>query len=264
MLAFFVVFSVTLNILAFIIFVSYLYGMVSKTDIIARLQREILPLQGYKPRLQPAVDQGLRLLSKAFPGEIFPLGAIHEFHHGSREDKVSTCGFIAGVLSAFTKNNSISVWVCRELNVFPPALSFFGLKPEHVVFVELKNARERGWAIEEALKCKGLSAVVGETEGLSFMQSRRLQLAVERSGVTGFIVHNGKLNTTSSIARWKVKAAKSIVSGDMPGIGFPAWDVELARVRNGKPRHWDLTWSDGGFMEPVKTQALPLHHRKTG
>lgn len=238
--------------------------MVSKADIIARLQREILPLQGYKPRLQPAVDQGLSLLAKAFPGQGFPLGAIHEFHHGGREDKVSTCGFIAGLISAFTKNNSISVWVCKEQQVFPPALAYFGLKPEHVVFVELKNVRERGWAIEEALKCTGLSAVVGETEGLSFMQSRRLQLAVERSGVTGFIVHNGNLNTTTSIARWKVKAARSMVSGDMPGIGYPAWDVHLARARNGNPRHWELVWRDGRFMEPENKQAPSIQHRKTG
>ena len=40
------------------------------------------------------------------------------------------------------------------------------------------------WAIEEALKCDGLAAVIGEMKELSFTNSRRLQLAVEKSHVT--------------------------------------------------------------------------------
>ena len=36
------------------------------------------------------------------------------------------------------------------------------------------------WVIEEALKCEGLAAVIGEIKELSFTQSRRLQLAVEK------------------------------------------------------------------------------------
>lgn len=43
------------------------------------------------------------------------------------------------------------------------------------------------WAIEEALKCNALIAVVGEITELTFNDSRRLQLAVEKSHVTGFI-----------------------------------------------------------------------------
>jgi protein ImuA len=238
--------------------------MVSKTDIIARLQREILPLQGYKPRMQPAVDQGLTLFGSAFPNQSFPLGAVHEFHQADVESKVSTGGFITGLISSFAKLNSICIWVCKQQEVFPPALAYFGLRPEHVVFVELRNAKERLWAMEEALKCSGIAAVVGETEGLNFNQSRRLQLAVEKSGVTGFMISNGRMGTTASIARWKISPRKSSMDDDMPGVGFPAWDVSLLKARNGKPMHWELEWRDGRFREIMKTEEVPMLHRQTG
>ena len=50
----------------------------SKSDIIARLQREILPLQGFKPGANnKLVDIGLGPVKQAFPNSEFPLGVIH-------------------------------------------------------------------------------------------------------------------------------------------------------------------------------------------
>lgn len=49
-----------------------------------------------------------------------------------------------------------------------------------------KYCIQNGIVMEEALKCGGLAAVVGEVQDISFTASRRLQLAVEQSGVTGF------------------------------------------------------------------------------
>lgn len=237
--------------------------MVSKTDIIARLQREILPLQGYKPLLQPAMDRGLELLGHAFPGGVFPRGAMHDFDCLQQEDKVAAGGFIAGILSVLAKNNGIITWISAGHEVFPPALASFGLRPEHVVFVELKKERERAWALEEALKCSGITAVVGEMDNISFTASRRYQLAVEHSGVTGFLLCGKKVSQTTSIARWAVRHQRSETFG-LPGIGYPAWHVELLKARNGKPMQWDLAWRDGRFSRTMEKQAIPILHRKTG
>jgi protein ImuA len=32
-----------------------------------------------------------------------------------------------------------------------------------------------------------------------------------------------------------------------PGIGFPKWQVDLMKVRNGKPGSWQVGWCDGKF-----------------
>ena len=72
---------------------------------------------------------------------------------------------------------------------------------------------------------------------LNFTSSRRLQLAVEQSRVTGFIIREDpkQLGTTACISRWKINSLPSALPDKMPGLGFPRWQVELLKARNGKP-----------------------------
>jgi len=100
-------------------------------------------------------------------------------------------------------------------------------------------------AIEETLKCEGLAAVIGEVAEVSFTASRRLQLAAEQSRVTGFLIRNNfrNINTNACTAQWRISSNPSIIKDDMPGIGFPAWNIELLKIRNGKPGTWQMQWA---------------------
>jgi protein ImuA len=120
--------------------------------------------------------------------------------------------------------------------------------------------------MEEGLKCPGLTAVIGELNELTFTESRRLQLAVEHSHTTGFIIrHNPqKINTTACVSRWKISSLISDTFDDLPGIGFPKWRVELLRMRNGKSGAWDLQWINGNFVTPGKLAAVQELHQKAG
>src|SRR4029078_4613727 len=85
-----------------------------------------------------------------------------------------------------------------------------------------------------------------------FTTSRRFQLAVEESRVTGFILRTKEsINTTACVTRWKIKHISSRTENDIPGVGFPAWEVALVKVRNGKPGNWQLEWR-GGKLKTVK------------
>src|SRR5580704_8854110 len=59
----------------------YLLSMsAANADIIRQLQRDILPLQGFKPPTPgKAVEFQLGPLEMAFPNARFPTGAVHEF-----------------------------------------------------------------------------------------------------------------------------------------------------------------------------------------
>jgi protein ImuA len=240
----------------------------SKADIIARLNREILPLQGYKPLAHAAkTNTGLGSIEQAFPGKSFPLAAIHEFCCNQQEDEAATGGFIAGLLSTIMVNGGTAVWIGRSPIIFPPALKFFGLAPERVIFVAMQKDKDMLWAMEEALKCGGLTAVIGEIRELSFTVSRRFQLAVEHSNVTGFIVrHNPRqLNTTASLTRWKICSLPSDAVDELPGVGFPRWQVDLLKVRNGKPGSWQMEWANGRFRQLPESKSI-IHElkKKTG
>ncbi len=147
--------------------------------------------------------------------------------------------------------------------MFPPALKSFGIAPDKIIFIDLKKEKEILWAMEEALKCDSLSAVVGEMKELSFTNSRRLQLAVEQSRVTGFILRNNTRNfsTTACVTRWKIAPLPS-ESDDMPGVGFPRWNVELLKVRNGKPGSWQIEFAAGHFSLISKITTITLEQKK--
>ena len=112
--------------------------------------------------------------------------------------------------------------------------------------------------MEEALKCEGLAAVIAEVRDISFAQSRRLQLAVESSKVTGFLLRNdpSKLGTTTCVARWQITSLPSETEDGLPGIGFPRWQADLLRVRNGSPGSWKLEWAEGSFVPIEEKPAV--------
>jgi protein ImuA len=172
-------------------------------------------------------------------------------------------------LGKLMQNDGISVWISASRKIFPPALKAFGVEPDRVIFVDLQKEKDVLWAVEEALKCEGLTAVVGEVQEMSFAQSRRLQLAVENSRVTGFILRSNinRLNATACTARWQITPLPSETENEMPGVGFPRWNVELLKVRNGQPGSWEMEWAADRFIEiskPIAAGEASLRQLKAG
>jgi protein ImuA len=240
----------------------------SKADIIARLQRDILQMQGFKSiHANPSMHLGLGIINESFPNAVFPLGAMHEFMANRPEDAAASCGFIAGIVSGLMKQGGASIWISASRTLFPPALKAFGIEPDKIIFIDLQREKDLLWAMEEALKCDGLAAVIGEIKELSFVASRRLQLAVEQSQVTGFILRCNARNigTTACISRWQITSLPSMLEGGMPGVGFPRWQVQLLKIRNGKPGAWDIEWAGGKFHLIAQQEQIEIEEqRQTG
>jgi len=222
----------------------------AKEDIISQLRQDILRWEGFRP---PAPGEagsfGLGPVETAFPNGVFPTGAIHEFISLCPEDTAACGGFIAGIVKTLLGHGGACLWISWSRRIYPPALKLFGVDPDRVVFVDVPLLKDVLWVAEEALKCEGVAAVICEANQLSFMESRRLQLAVEQSHVTGFILRKDakKLNTTACVCRWKVTHVASALRKGMPGVGFPRWQVELLKVRNGNPGRWTIEWSKRRF-----------------
>lgn len=237
--------------------------------VIEQLQRQILSMQGNaQPNGEHVLPLGLGALEDAFPDKVFPRAVVHELISYSSEDAACTSAFIAIILSKLMPSGSSCLWISTvpRRSIFPPALKAFGVDPERFLFVDTKRPKETLWALEEALKCSALPAVVGELNELSFNDSRRLQLAVERSHATGFI-HRFRPKTENAVAcvsRWKITSLASELPNAKPGIGFPRWNVDLLKLKNGLPYSWQIQWSDKGieYLQPdIITQT---HGRKTG
>lgn len=213
----------------------------AKAHIIRQLQREILPLEGVKTLPSDVrIDLGLPSLETAFPKKRFPVGCMHEFITDSLENAGAGYGFITFLLSQFMKQDGPALWVAKRQSIFPGALTSYGINPHHIVFVNLQKEKDVLFTLEEALKCDHFTAVIGEVSDIDFKQSRRLQLAAEKSRVTGFIFRNVQksINTIAAVSRWQITSLQSHMKDDIPGVGYPRWLIELQKIRNGSPGKW--------------------------
>lgn len=232
--------------------------MLTKADILARLQKEVLSLQGYKPAsADNTVDFGLGQISHSFANSTFPAAALHEFCCNTHEEVSTSGAFIAGLLSPMMRKDGVSFWISTKRRLFPPALQSFGISPDQIIFIDLKKPKEVVWTVEEALRCTTLTTVIGEIDELDFTESRRLQLAIEKSGVGCFLLRHKPRNlATAATSRWHIKPLSSQQENLLPGVGHPRWQVNLLKIRNGKPGSWELEWMDGCFRHPSKLSIL--------
>jgi protein ImuA len=242
-----------------------------KADIITQLKKDILALQGFRPLLHQHSQIELGTINHSFPNSQFPLGVNHEFichpqgvTDGVSENMTASSGFIAGILSSLLQKRGAAIWISASQIIFPPALVSFGIEPSQIIFIHLKKQKEILWTIEEALKCDGLAAVVGEIAAMDLAVSRRLQLATEQSRVTGFLLRNNpkQPGTTACTCRWRIRALQSETENDLPGVGFARWKVELLKVRNGKTGQWKLEWSNGRFNEVITKHSSSIEEHK--
>lgn len=241
-------------------------SLAQKEEIIRKLQKEVLFAQGLRKSAtieQP--DFGLGPIAASFPGNAFPIGAVHELTSERNEDAAATNGFLAGVLSKLITNGGYCLWVSNRRTVFPPALKLFGIEPERIIFIDLLRQKDVLWAVEEALKCEVLSAVIGELSDISFNESRRLQLAVEKSKVTGFIhrYKPRKKDAVACVTRWSIKPISSMPDDGLPGVSFPRWRVQLLKVRNGKPGIWDIEWRNNAFRHVTTSSRITSNKLQT-
>src|SRR4051794_13372818 len=115
----------------------------------------------------------------------------------------------AGFLLAQLDTAKPLLWVQERMailesgRVHPP-----GLPSQGLIHVQTRDARDALWAMEEGLRCSGLSAVIGEIWGdpkvLDFTATRRLAVAAERSGVPCWLVRlGGTANLSGARMRWR-------------------------------------------------------------
>jgi len=188
------------------------------------------------------------------PGARWPLPAppgptLSELFAASPRD----AGWV-GFLLAQAKRSKPLLWVQERMailesgRIYPP-----GLGSMELIHVEARDARAALWAMEEGLRCSGLSGVIGELWGdpqvLDFTATRRLAVAAERSHVPCWLVRlGGTANLSGARMRWRIASGPSIANPfDTRAPGASAWDAELFRARGAPPGHWAIAHEADSF-----------------
>jgi hypothetical protein len=113
---------------------------------------------------------------------------------------------------------------------YPPAAAALGIDLRRMVVVHPANQADAVWALEQALRCRGVGMVVGSLGKTSDVVLRRLQLAVEAGGTVGVLLRPAACaaQTSWGDVRWLVRPRASPETGpDMTR----RIDVELLHCR---------------------------------
>jgi protein ImuA len=219
---------------------------------------------------------GVEAMDACLPGGGLGLGRWHEITGEGLEAEtcVAPSAFAALAAAPLAKTGE-AVWVLRRDDLWAPGLTGLGFPPERLIQVCARDEAETLAIMEDALSTVGVSAVFGEVEAVDLTAGRRLQLACERRGATGFVLKRrpfgggGRKEAAGSVAatRWRISSAPSEPAAGEHGLGDPRFRVELERCRGGRTGAWILqapgaySWEAGDVAHPLRLVA-PLGDRE--
>jgi protein ImuA len=223
------------------------YSLPSKAQAM-RAQLSLLEAAATRPTLpfgDARIDQRL-------PGGGLPLGCWHEAGGEGLEIEtaVAAAAFVAALAAPLAETGDV-VWVMRRDDLYAPGLAGLGFPAERLIQVCVKDQAAALRVLEEALTSPGVATAIGEAEVPDLVAGRRLQLACEIRGATGFLIRRRMFGSASqahgstAMSRWKIASTPSEPRAGEPGLGAPRWRVDLERCRGGRPGAWIMEKTDG-------------------
>jgi protein ImuA len=141
--------------------------------------------------------------------------------------------------------------------LYGPGLDLMGLPMARFIVLRVPRPRDALWAMEEALKCRAVGAVVAEFAGeeADLTAMRRLALAAREGGGLGLILHQDcPSQPSTAMTRWEVASARG-ARDSFGGLGPTTFALSLVKNRRGRTGQWRLSWD---HHERAFAAALPL------
>lgn len=237
---------------------------------LAALKARIAAIEAGGRADSESLPLGAPLLDRCLPGGGLPLRQWHEFCGAGMETETGACpAAFAALVAAPLARRGQAVWILRRDDLFAPGLVGLGFPAERLIQVCARDEDEALAVAEDALATIGVSAVFAEVEAVDLTAGRRLQLACEKHGATGFVIRrrpyggSGRKETAGSAAatRWKITPEVSEPGPGEFGLGPPRWRVELERCRGGRTGSWLMearaayTWEAENGPHPLRLVA---------
>lgn len=195
---------------------------------------------------------GVASLDAALAGGL-AYGRVHEVYAAEAEDAPAAAGFVAAVATGMADARRTIMWLRaarlagRDMVLQANGWAEMGGVPDSMLLLHPPEEQALLWAAAEAARCTALGAVIVEGWGrmplLDLTASRRLALAVEKSGVPLFLLRiDATPIPSAAFTRWQVASAPSrALPGNAPGNAAIALD--LLRQKSGPcGLHWQLEW----------------------
>lgn len=211
---------------------------------LAELRHRLSAIEGGGVRQHPVLPFEMEEMDGRLGDAGLRIDALHEVagEGGDWGDDAAATLFMAGIAA---RVSGPVLWVVRARDLFAPGLYQAGLDPAQVLYAEARDDAELLALLEEGLRHRGLSAVVGEAKRVPTAATRRLQLAAEGGSTIALLLKRPVQGggdpfglPSAAVTRWRVASAPS---QPVPwgGLGRACWRVTCVRQRGGNP--FDLT-----------------------
>ena len=214
---------------------------------LAALKAKIAALEAGGREDSESLPFGDERIDARLPGGGLPLGRWHELTaEGMEVETAAAPAAFAALMAAPLAKRGEAVWVVRRDDLWAPGLAGLGFPAKKLIQVCARDEAEALAVMEDALATVGVSAVFGEVEAVDLTAGRRLQLACEKLGATGFVIrrrpYGGQARReaagSTAATRWRVASAPSEPAAGEFGLGAPRWTVSLERCRGGRTGSW--------------------------
>ena len=164
-------------------------------------------------------------------------------------ETVTDAAALGFVLTRLPRTTAPILWVQDRLSrkeTGRPYLVGIGMN-RPIIMVDLSNATDVLWAMEDGLRCRALGAVIGEIWGapssLNFTATKRLALRSEAANVPCWLIRRAASPDLSAAReRWRVASLPAAPHPhDAQAPGLPRWSLELFRSRRSKTGQWMAT-----------------------
>lgn len=147
-------------------------------------------LEGYQHRRNGGalrfVPTGLAPLDEALPHGGLPAGAVTEVFSALDGGGAMTLACYAARAAASQTRTVVIVDTPGDF--YPPAVWRLGILWDRLLVIRPRNTGQALWAVDQALRCGAVAAVVAPIPRIDLAASRRLQLAAESGGGIGLLL----------------------------------------------------------------------------
>lgn len=202
----------------------------------------------FLPDLEEFPASKTQNLTSLAGGNLLNTATIHEIW---AQKPIDLSAAMALPLSLIKDDVRPFLWVSsrallREYGLpYGPSLKAAGIDPARFMLVRCKSRQETLWALEEGLKSKALSAVIGEIGQLDLTASRRLVLTARAHNTYGLLlIRSEKTMSTAAYSRWQLSSEVSEATAfDDRAPGDPVLNAQLVKHRGGqRPHVQKLKW----------------------
>ncbi len=198
-------------------------------------------------------------------------GLLHELFTDERRNAGALLGFALAQARGLLSSRRPAVFFIQRISEaqelglpYGVGLESFGFKSASLVLARVQTAIELLWALEEALGCPAVAAVIADLgeapKVLDFTASRRLSLRAASARGSAFLLRYGRGREASAAKRrWHLSPSPSRHAlFDPRAPGRPRWRVTLEKGPGAQGKSMVLDWTENGFEQLDIAGADPL------